>query len=145
MVRVEVRNVGSERIFVPSEIGRGFSKVQFWWEESEGKGLLGIANSVDRIGPPHEDFLKLLVENWVVLPPGYSYENSVDASSNVAELPKPGRYRIRAKYVAYDMNSTSLNNPRGAYLDRISSLPFPAWKGEVECDPVWIEITAAQE
>src|SRR5882757_9079730 len=34
MVRVEIRNIGRERIFVPSEIGRGFSDLEFWWESS---------------------------------------------------------------------------------------------------------------
>jgi len=33
-----------------------------------------------------------------------------------------------------------MNNPLGAYLDKIPSLPFPAWKREAESNPISIEI-----
>jgi hypothetical protein len=139
MVRVEIRNIGRERIFVPSEIGRGYSYLQFWWEDSRGNDLQGSGGAVDSSGPPHEDFTKLLLENWIVLPPGYSYGTSIDASIDVNE-PNPGRYRVRAKYTVSDMDSKGMNNPLGAYLDKIPSLPFPAWKGAVESNPISIEI-----
>jgi hypothetical protein len=140
MVRVEIRNIGRERIFVPSEIGRGLSDLQFWWKDSKGNDLQGMGGAIDGWGrPPHDDFTKLLLENWMVLPPGYSYSTSVDATISVDE-PKPGRYRVRAKYTVSEMDSKSMNNPLGGYLDKIPSLPFLAWKGEVESNSISIEI-----
>jgi hypothetical protein len=141
MIRVEVRNIGRERFFVPSEIGRGgYSDIQFWWEDSKGNDLQGMGGAIDGWGrPPHEDFTKLLLENWMVLPPGYSYSTSIDATISVDE-PKPGRYRVKAKYTVSEMDSKSMNNPLGAYLDKIPSLPFPAWKREAESNPISIEI-----
>src|SRR5712675_647426 len=118
MVRVEIRNIGRERIFVPSEIGRGYSYLQFWWEAPKGNDLQGMVGAVDGWGPPHEDFTKLLLENWIVLPPGYSYSTSIDASIDV-DQPRPGRYRVKAKYSVAEMDSKGMNNPLGAYLDKI--------------------------
>jgi hypothetical protein len=140
MVRVEIRNTSKERLFVPSEIGKGYSQIQFWWEDLRGNDLQGIGGAIDGWGrPPLEDFTKLLLENWMVLPPEYSYSTSVDATISVDE-PKPGRYRVKAKYIVSEMDSKSMNNPLGAYLDRIPSLPFPAWKGEVESNYISIEM-----
>jgi hypothetical protein len=142
MVRIDLRNVGNDRIFIPSEIhtSGGFpSEVQLWWEDSQGKDLPASGGASDRFGPPREDFLKLLLENWVVLPPGYSYGCTIDATTGV-ELSKPGKYQVRAKYRAYEMDSKSMNNPLGAHLDKIPTLPFPAWKGEVESNAISIEI-----
>jgi len=139
MVRVEIRNIGRERIFVPSEIGRGFSDLEFWWESSKENDGQGIRGAADRSGPPHEDFTKLLLENWIVLPPGYSYSTSIDASIDV-DQPRPGRYRVKTRYTVSEMDSKSMNNPLGAYLEKIPSLPFQAWKGEVESSPISIEI-----
>jgi hypothetical protein len=140
IVKVEVRNIGRERFFVPSEIGRGGSELEFWWEGSKGNDLQGMGGAIDGWGrPPQEDFTKLLLENWIVLPPGYSYSTSVDATISVNE-PKPGRYQVKARYTVSEMDSKSMNNPLGAYLDKIPLLPFPAWKGEVESNPISIEI-----
>ena len=97
------------------------------------------SGALDRFGPPHDDFLKLLLENWIVLPPGYSQGAPVDAAIDV-EVTKPGRYRVKAKYTVSDIASKGMNNPLGAHLDKISSLPYPAWKGEVESNSISIEM-----
>ena len=98
----------------------------------------------DRLGPPKGDFYKLIFEYWVVLPPGYSYGTTVDltGAAFLGTL-KPGRYRIAATFGAYGMASTNMNNPLGAYLDKISALPYGSWEGVAECKPIWVEITPA--
>lgn len=139
MIRVEIQNVGRERLFIPSEIGGGYSYLQFWWKDPKGNDLPGSAGALDGWGPSHEDFTKMLMKNWIVLPPGYSYGTSTNAAIDVDE-PRPGRYQVRAKYSVSDMGSKSMDNPLGAYLDKIPSLPFPAWKGAVESNSLSIEI-----
>jgi len=56
------------------------------------------------------------------------------------DQPRPGRYRVKARYTVSEMDSKSMNNPLGAYLEKIPSLPFQAWKGEVESSLISIEI-----
>jgi hypothetical protein len=148
LVRVELRNVGSEPIFVPSKVpvnaGGDPGDLEVRLRDSNGHWLPGRTGAADRIGPPREDFYKLLFEYWVVLPPGYSYGTTADLTYGpfIGTL-KPGRYQITASYGAYGMDSKNMNNPLGAYLDRISSLPYASWEGVAVCKPIWLEITSA--
>jgi hypothetical protein len=148
LVRVELRNVGAESVFVPRKIPLNSSgdpgDLEVRIRNSNGKGLGGSMGAADRFRPPKEDFYKLIFEYWVVLPPGYSYGTIVDLTGAAFRgTLKPGRYRIAATFGAYGMGSTNMNNPLGAYLDRISSLPYDSWEDVAECKPIWVEITPA--
>lgn len=146
MLRAEIRNVGDEAIFVPSKFRVNSSGDPGELEISVlGEGLgRRSEGAADRFWPPKEDFFKLVFEYWVVLPPGYSYGTTFDLTkSGVYEFaPPPGRYQIRASYSAYGMSSKNMNNPLGAFLDKVSSLPYESWEGDFKCRPVWFEVTA---
>jgi len=147
LVQVELHNIGDEAIFVPTKVhlnswgDPGNLDVFLWGVKDHGFGR--IEGGGDRFGFPKDDFYKLIFENWVVLFPGYSYGTTVDVMSAFSGILKPGRYRLTAKYNAFGMNSKNRNNPLGAYLDRVPSLPYVSWEGGFECKPVWMEITSS--
>jgi hypothetical protein len=143
MVNVLIKNISDQTIFIPSSIpvnASGFpANLQAWFEDANGKGLPGISAALDRPRPPEDDFYKLVFEYWVAIPPGYSYGTVIDVTNFIEDAP-PGRYRLSATYSAEGLNARHMNNPLGNHQDKISLLPYPAWEGVVECDPIWIEI-----
>ena len=149
LVKVDLLNSGDEPIFLPTKVplnswgDPGNLQVGLW--DKNGHGFGGIEGGGDRGWPPKEDFYKLIFENWVVLFPGHSYGTTVDITYAAFRgiFLKPGRYRIEATYSAFGMGSKNMNNPLGAYLDRVPSLPYASWEGEFKCKPIWVEITPA--
>jgi hypothetical protein len=116
LVRVELRNVGAEPIFVPTKIPLNAwgdpGSLQVGLVDSNGHGLGGTEGGFDRFGPPKEDFYKLVFENWVVLFPAHFFGTTVDITyAAFRGVLKPGHYRIIASYSAYGMESTNMNNP----------------------------------
>ncbi len=145
LVQVELRNAGDEPIYVPNMIhlnSWGFPaelEVRLWGPKSNWQGMAG---GVDGFIPKHQDFYTLIFKYWVVLAPGYSYGTIVDLTDSAFRgILRPGHYRITAKYSAFGMGDKSMNNPLGAYLDRVPWLPYASWEGMVECKQIWVEIT----
>jgi hypothetical protein len=144
---VQIANRGSETIFVPNEIhlSGGFaSMLDVWLEDARGRPLLSSSGAADGWGRgTAADFCKAVVENWAALPPGHFYGRAIDLTADVYIAVKvPGRYRMRARYISNGMNSASQDNPLAGQQEKIAALPFMDWKGEIESNPIWIEITS---
>ena len=82
-------------------------------------------------------FANLLATQWIALEPGMFYGCDIDVYAN--EFPRlriTGKYVITGRYTSHGFDE----NLRGFEAD-IAKLPFMAWEGEVESNPVTILVT----
>lgn len=147
-VKVEISNVGEERLFIPSSFlintGGDPAELQVWLEGANGEALPGtrIEGTSDRVRPPRGEFYALLFQYWTLLPQHYSYSTSVDLSSVIYRgITKPGNYRLWVTYTVDSIRATHTNNPLGAHLDQIATLPYPAWEGSVQSNKILVSLT----
>ena len=105
----------------------------------EGSGTMVVGDS-GLFAPGHvPPFANLLSTQWIALDPGMFYGCDIDLYAN--DLPRlriPGKYTLTGRYASHGFRE----NLRG-FEEDTGKLPFKAWEGEVETNPVKIVVTKA--
>jgi hypothetical protein len=147
LVRVEIYDVSKDSFFVPSSflVNRSGDPAELQVRITDANGKVppgpGSFGALDRFVPPKGDFHALVLRYWTVLSQGYCYGTTLDLTDFIYEAVKePGRYLLSAKYSAFSMQSTNMNNPLGNYVDQVPTLPYPAWDGTIDAKPTWINL-----
>ena len=143
---VQIVNRSRETVLVPSEFNGLVSHIDVWLEDANGRPLPATSGALDTWGRRNEDFCGLLLMHWLPLAPGHSYGRTMEITPQVyVAAKKPGRYRVRARYVSRGLRDATHNNPLADHQDKIARLPFQDWEGKIESNAVWIEIISPYE
>lgn len=142
-LHVTIKNQGNSPLFIPreiDEINQRFVLSLRYSSRSERSSVVAVADSVFAPGhvPP---FANLLSMHWIALDPGMFYGGEIEVYAN--EFPRlriPGRYTFKGHYASHGFRE----NLRGLDEDT-DKLPFKAWDGEVETNPVKIVVTTAAQ
>jgi hypothetical protein len=139
--RVTVRNTGLREVFVSRDISLVNERFVMYLQNGlrlERPLTHVVADSfVDRAKP----FSVLLSENWILLKPGYSYGTEVIMDTrDFPTLQIPGKYLVKGIYRSSGFNDVPESNPLRGWETEIGKLPFDAWKGKVETNPIWITV-----
>jgi hypothetical protein len=145
-VRVEIWNTGSRDIFVgqnldsPGSISELSLRLEGGVEPSgETAGVAG-----DSLRDP--DFVRVLSKYWIPLPPGHFYGRVVKMyPDSFPKLDKRGRYRLRAEYSCIGFPTSGGINGLELDPEQSARLPFKAWKGKIESNSVWIEVSGTRK
>ncbi len=88
-----------------------------------------------------------LSKYWMALPPGHFYGGEVVLDSRSYErLRIPGRYRIEGQYYSGGFFvRDDFGNPLADYVEELKRLPYQAWEGKVNTNPVWIEVKGGKK
>lgn len=145
LVKVELSNDGREPIFVGSQIPVNETwiyRLTLGIDDEDGNSSPGLWGGRFVAPPdPKDSFASALAKAWIALPAGYSYGTTIEIDSDMFEfLKKPGRYRLRAKYVSLGMDVPLYYNAVAKKPEEMAKLPFAGWKGETEGNSLWIEI-----
>ena len=147
-VRVEIRNIGSETLFIHKDIFQlcGTSPLSLRLELGPPiKPQPGHACASDCIYAAGDNLAKRLALFWTILPPGDFYGTVVSMDPDTfPQLNTAGRWRLRGSYRAVrDLSSSFCWDPAPLPEkdEQIKSLPYKAWQGEVETNAAWIEVS----
>jgi hypothetical protein len=142
-IRVELTNLGNRDLLVGRELtgyGSNPADITFQVWNSAGKAMPGEKNAGDCVSRQNPDSVATAVlKRWIALPPASSYVSTVDFSPS-PPLEEPGRYRIVATYESGGVEAQYWSDCLKATPEEIANLPFAAWKGEVNSNPIWIEV-----
>jgi hypothetical protein len=140
-LRVEIKNIGYDPIFVYKEIALSTCSVAnlrifpIKGNAFPGPGWACASDCfpVKPNDPAKNPIESVVLRGWTLLPPGYTYSR---------ELPTypvggPGRYLIRGDYSSQGLTDGCLTFSQ----EEVSSLPHQVWKGSVETNSLWIEVT----
>jgi hypothetical protein len=82
---------------------------------------------------------------WLALGPGQFYGGAFEIDAErYPFLSKPGKYRLQGVYVSQGIDAPVPHNPLRNDPERLRSLPYPGWKGEIRTNSLWIEILPLQ-
>lgn len=147
-IRIEIRNVGSEALFIHKDIFQlcGISPLSLRLELGPPiKPQPGIGCASDCVYRAGESLARRLALFWTILPPGDFYGTVVSMyPETFPQLNTPGRWRLRGSYRAKgDLSSSFCFDPAPIpdKDEQLESLPYKAWQGEVETNSVWIEVS----
>jgi hypothetical protein len=146
-VRVEIWNIGSRDIFVGQNLDSPGSISELSLRLEGGVEPSGETAGVAGDSLPDPDFVRVLTRYWLPLPPGHFYGRIVKMYPDAfPKLDKRGRYRLRAEYSCIGFPTWGKGH-NGLELDPEQSarLPFKAWKGKVESNSVWIEVSGTRK
>jgi hypothetical protein len=149
-VRVEIWNTGSRDIFVGQNLDRrgSISELSLHLEGGVEPPGPGVASAGDSLNDPN--FASVLSKYWIPLPPGHFYGRVVKMyPDSFPKLDKLGRYRLKAEYLCIGFPTEGINGRgmNGLELDpeQSAKLPFKAWKGKIESNSVWIEVSGTRK
>jgi len=142
---VTIKNNGSRDVFIPIGLDAVNQRLVMYLQVGsslEGPLTHVVADSfVDRVKP----FASLLVENWILLKPGYRYgTQAIMDAHNYPALNVPGKYRIKAIYRSSGLRGSPESNPLRGWETEIEKLPFKAWEGQVETKSIWVTVLSPQ-
>ena len=141
-VRVTIENQGSRPILIGRAIWTGGSRLSVMLEDPAGGRGWGEAGSVGLEGNPNQTLEEAVCAHWLLLYPGSFYGATLTMTEKSNELLKtPGRYWLKAEYSSQAIKDALRElNPQFAHYDEIAKLPYRAFEGKVEVEPVAIEI-----
>lgn len=145
VIYVEISNHGRKDLFIsrrlPSIQGDGAFLCFHVFDRGnvESPRAMGVSDQF----ASHGVSLPLAVlSNWIALPPNSTYrvEREIGASE-FDFLGELGTYRISASYISLgirgQVSSWHLVDVKPEDVDR---LPFQAWEGTLESNPIWIKV-----
>ena len=149
-LRVEICNEGSESVFVATTFDGPDNalarlKISLFHDGSPIEGPKErSAGDYGRHAPDDHGRFPLageLSKYWVALAPWHFYGGDfvVDPSS-FPPLNTPGKYMLRGTYASAGFLTEGMNNPLASYVEELSHMPYQPWVGEVETNPIWIEV-----
>ena len=146
-LRIEIWNEGEKDIFVSkdiSTINNALAKINldlYYNDQIIGPKTAVYADCFCSQRPNYPPLSTELPRYWITLSAKHFYEGEVVLSLASLKKPKvPGRYLIKGKYSSRGFLPEDINNPLLHYAEELKQLPYEAWVGEVETNPVWIEI-----
>jgi len=132
---VTIRNNGNKDLFIERSIDQQldvFTLYLQYGSKTETARTVGVGDYFGTSRPP---FPALLAQNWIALGPGKFYGGEVVMNpKDFPHLRVPGRYLVKGQYSSGDF-------PLRGYEDEVSKLPFKGWKGRIETNSIWIEVT----
>jgi hypothetical protein len=141
-LHVAIKNRGDLPLYIPtdiSEVNQRFVLTLRYGSKLEGSGTMVVADGGLFAPSQVPPFANLLSMQWIVLDPGMFYGCDIDLYAN--DLPRlriPGKYILTGRYASHGFRE----NLRG-FEEDTGKLPFRAWEGEVETNPVKIVVTTA--
>jgi hypothetical protein len=145
-VRVEIWNIGSREIFVgqnfdsPSNISELSLHLEGGVEPPSEIG----ATASDSLRDPN--FASVLSKYWIPLPSGHFYGRVVNMyPDSFPKLDNRGRYRLRAEYFCLGFPTSGGINGLELDPEQSARLPYKAWKGKIESNSVWIEVSGTRK
>jgi hypothetical protein len=145
-VNFEIRNESGHDIYVGRRIpinNNWPQHIEIWLEDRNGTRCPGLLVAGEPARPnPGQELSSAISERYLQLPAGYRYGAVITIDEYVAQcISKPGKYKIRAKYVSLDMPASLASfNPALASSNDLSTLSDKDWHGEVDATPVSVEI-----
>jgi hypothetical protein len=141
VLHVEITNNGAEDIYVPRMLttsGCVISQLKIVILQGPRHEGPGKGRAVDCSELATNDLRKapidyVLTNGWLLLPRGYSYAGDVSTDYT---LHKPGRYLMGGKYASDGFYRSCL----AGYEAELSRLRYEVWTGEVQLNPIWIEV-----
>jgi hypothetical protein len=150
-VRVEIWNVGSKSLFientvygvcVPSPLSLRLELGPPMKPQTRFGGC-----AADCVYTTKDSFTRRLLYRWTIIGPGDFYGTVISVHSDYfPQLNTPGRWRLGGTYKSIgDVSSFRCwdTAPIPDNEEQIKGLPYEAWRGEVETNTVWIEVTRA--
>jgi hypothetical protein len=132
---VTIRNSGNKDLFIERSIDQQldvFTLYLQYGSKTETARTVGVGDYFGTSRPP---FPALLAQHWIALGPGKFYGGEVVMNpKDYPHLRVPGRYLVKGQYISGDF-------PLRGYDDEVSKLPFKTWKGRIETNSIWIEVT----
>jgi hypothetical protein len=143
-LRAEVWNNGSATLFIGRQLdasNKAMSRLELYLEHDSRLDRPMSNSAADYIPDDKEPFSNLLAREWLPLAPNHFYGQTVVMSpSDFPRLRTPGRYQVRGRYISEGFRSPREDNPLRTRASEISQLPYSAWEGETETNPVWIAV-----
>ena len=149
-LRVEICNEGSESVYVATTFDGPDNalarlKISLFHNGSPvdgpketSAGDYGRYAADDHRRPP---LAELFSKYWVALAPGHFYGGEfVVGPSSFPQLNAPGKYMVRGTYASGGFLSEGMNNPLASDVEEVGRMRYQAWVGEVETNPIWIEV-----
>ena len=140
-LHVVIKNQGHWPLYIPrdiSEINQRFVFSLRYGSKREGSGTMAVADNFFAPGQV-PSFANLLSTQWIALDPGMFYGRDIDVYAN--DLPRlriPGKYTLTGRYASHGFRENLRR-----FEEDTGKLPFKAWEGEVETNPVKIVVTRA--
>lgn len=142
-VRVEIWNVGDATIFIKNDIYNPCAPSPLSITligRSPLKGA-GFGCASDCFDDPKEDFTKVLVRRWTVLPRGNFYGAIIHLHPDFfPQLRTPGRWLLKGQYASDGLSSSACINHIPVDPDKAGNLPYKAWEGRVDTNSVWLDV-----
>ena len=142
-IRVEFTNRTQRDLYVARNltgVGSNAADITFAVWNSAGQAEPGERAAADCVIKPNPDSLLVAVmKNWVALPPGSSYATSAKLGPSPF-LERGGRYKIVASYESRGIGEQFWTDCVRASPSEIAKLPFTAWEGKIESNPIWIKV-----
>jgi hypothetical protein len=137
-LHVTIKNLGNRALFIPRDISAINQRFVLSMRPSKGQeqGSMAVGDTFYAPGqtPP---FANLLSMEWLALAPGMFYGCDMDVyASEFRQLKVPGKYTITGHYASHGFNENLLG-----FEEDTGKLPFKAWKGEVDTNPLTILVT----
>ena len=152
-IRVEIRNVGSETLFIENRIYSPCAPPSPLslrldlgppMKPQTGPGF-GCAS--DCVYTAKDSLARRLLYRWTVLPPRDFYGSVISVQpESFPQLGTPGRWRLSGTYTSIGNLSSSFcwdTAPIPDKEEQIKGLPYGAWQGVVFTNSVWIEVLHA--
>jgi hypothetical protein len=144
-VHIELSNVGFGGILVCNEIilGPGLPcYVHLWLEDEKSRKIAEPNFVIDRFPPnSKETLLQALLRIWSNLQPEHTLKATVEFYPPGEHDLKPGHYLLRGSYLSSGIDAPYFINSDLLTSEELSKIPYPAFHGRVDADPVRIEIT----
>ena len=152
-IRVEIRNVGSETLFIENNIySPCMPPTPLSLRLDLGPPLKpqtgpGFGCASDCIYTAKDSFARRLLYRWTILPPRDFYGSIISVQpESFPQLSTPGRWRLSGTYKSIGNLSSSFcwdTAPLPDKEEQIKGLPYEAWQGVVFTNSVWIEVLRA--
>jgi len=146
MIQAELKNEGTQPVLVCRDLSVRVDNSQpCAWQfavlaANTSNQRPGCATAADGLPPTTENFASLLIKNWILLSPGYSYRVRIDVASAFCSGAPPGRYQVVGFLTSSGINSQSINYELGGFPREIKSVPYRSWAGTVSSNKIWITI-----
>jgi|ERR1051325_1095839 hypothetical protein len=146
-LRVEIWNQSERDLFVFKDIDtidNALAKIDlvlYYKGHSIGPKTMLVADCFCSERASYPPLSEELPRHWIALAPHHFYGGEVILSLAQFKKPQvPGRYLIKGRYSSRGFLAEDMNNPLLHYAKELKQLPYEAWVGEVETNPLWIEI-----
>lgn len=144
-VRIEIWNLGKQDLFIGKNIvgASQVSTMKLYLTGGVALAEPGVGVAVDEASSPSQAFASVLSTHWTVLTAGHFYGTVFHMYVN--DFPKlgvPGTYRLEARYSSVGFPEDGNINLLRVDPEQSKKLPYKAWEGQIDSNPISIKIVA---